>query len=66
MKKVILSMVFMFAVTTFVNATVLAERDCVAEAMAAGDRAEENGASYELAYFYASYAYTRCEYDLPN
>lgn len=66
MKRLILSIVFIFSITIFANATILTERNCVEEAMEAGDQAEENGASYELAYYYASYAYLRCEYDLPN
>lgn len=62
MKKVILSMVFMFAVTTFVNAAILAERDCVSEAVIAGNLAENTGASYELAYLIAEYVYFDFEF----
>jgi hypothetical protein len=61
MKKVILSMVFMFAVTAFVNAAILNDRNCVEEAMTAGDKAEKGGDSYEDAYDAADLAYLRCE-----
>lgn len=48
MKKVILSMVFMFAVTTFVNATVLRGGiNCVQMAMDVGDWEEEANQAYE-------------------
>lgn len=61
MKKVILSMVCLFAFSTLVNAASLTERNCVEEAMAAGDKAEKEGASYEDAYDDADLAYLRCE-----
>ena len=64
MKRLILSLVF--TITFMSNATALAERDCIEEAVIAGNEAEEGGASTEVAYFYANYAYLRCEYGLPN
>lgn len=61
MKKVILSMVFAFTVTTFVNATILREGiNCVQMAMDVGDWAEEAGASYAEAYEEANQAYEDC------
>lgn len=53
-------MVFMFAISTFVNAAILAERDCVEEAMQAGDEAEESGYTYEQAYLIALNEYSKC------
>jgi hypothetical protein len=61
MKKVILSMVCLFAFSTLINAASLVDRNCVEEAMAAGDEAESGGASYEDAYDAADLAYLRCE-----
>ncbi|WP_456376132.1 hypothetical protein [Lutibacter sp.] len=60
MKKVILSIVFVFTVTTFVNATILVELDCVEEAVEAGDAAEESGYTYEEAYIIALNEYSKC------
>lgn len=63
MKKVILSMVCVFAFSTLVNAAIVSERNCVEEAMAEGDKADEAGLSYEEAYDKADLAYLRCEAD---
>jgi hypothetical protein len=61
MKKVILSIVCLFAVSALLNATNLNDRNCVEEAMTAGDKAEKKGDSYEEAYDAADLAYLRCE-----
>jgi hypothetical protein len=60
MKKIILSMVFAFTVTTFVNATNLAGKNCVEVAMAAGDDAEAAGYTYAEAYEIAINEYSKC------
>jgi hypothetical protein len=63
MKKVILSIVCVFAVSTIVNATILSERDCAAEAWAAGDEVEAEGGDNEDVYNATDLAYLRCEAD---
>ena len=63
MKKVILTLVGMFAITTIVNAAILSERDCAAEAWAAGDEVEEEGGDNEDVYNATDLAYLRCEAD---
>lgn len=61
MKKVILSMVCLFAISTVANAAILAERDCVEEAIQAGNEAEEQGWNFDDAYQIASDQYERCQ-----
>lgn len=61
MKKVILSMVCLFAFSTLVNAASSSQGiNCVEMAMEVGNWAEEGGASYEEAYEEANEAYEYC------
>jgi len=65
MKKVVLGMVFVFAmfIGNANETAVFADRNCVEEAMIEGDKAEEGGASEQEAYDKADLAYLRCEAD---
>jgi len=60
MKKLILSMVFVFATVSFTNAAILSNRDCNREAFDAGNEAEAAGFSYEDAYLIAINTYSQC------
>lgn len=60
MKKVILSMVCMFAISTIVNATSLRQIDCVEMAMEVGNWAERDGKTQLQAWEEASEAYQDC------
>ena len=61
MKKVILSMVCVFAFSTIVSAKILKEENCIEKAMELADAAEDSGYSYEDAYVFAMNEYSRCK-----